>query len=307
MRIFFLTLLISVIFLNKTEISKMSDKSSFRQSNSPLFSFGLIADVQYADCEPAGTRYYRNSIAKLKSSVDTFKNNKVSFIVNLGDIIDRDFKSFKPVMDILNSSGLKTFHCTGNHDYNVENYYKDKIPVSGFSESGYYSFSLNGYRLIFLNGNEISIYASTDQNIIQESDDFIRKLKEEGSINAIDWNGGISKEQLTWLDDQLDEADTDRQHVLVFCHFPVAPEDIHNLLNYREVLSHIENNRTITAWINGHNHAGNYAMVNGIYYLTFKGMVETETVNSFSILEVYSDKIIVRGFGNEQDQILNVK
>jgi manganese-dependent ADP-ribose/CDP-alcohol diphosphatase len=307
MRIVFLTLLISVIFLNKTEISKMCDKSSIPQNNSPLFSFGLITDVQYADCESAGTRYYRNSPGKLKSSIDTFKKNRVSFIVNLGDLIDRDFKSFKPVMDILYSSGLKTYHCTGNHDYNVENYYKDKLPVAGLSESGYYSFSLNGYRLVFLNGNEISTYASPDQNIIQESEDFIRKLKEEGSVNAIDWNGGIGKEQLTWLDNQLDEASAARQHVLIFCHFPLAPEDIHNLLNYREVLSHIENNSTVIAWINGHNHAGNYAMVNGIYYLTFKGMVETETVNSFSILEVYRDKILVRGFGNEKDQILYIK
>lgn len=306
MRILILSLLISILFQNKPGISTMYEPSS-QQSIAPLFTFGLLADVQYADCESTGTRFYRNSLVKLKNSVDTFKKYSVSFIVNLGDLIDRDFKSYQPVMDILNTSGLRVYHCTGNHDYNVESDYRDKIPVPGYSETGYYSFSLKGYRLIFLNGNEISTYASNNEQIINEAENLIQKLKNEGSINAIDWNGGIGQGQLEWLDKQLVDAKANNEHVLIFCHFPVAPEDIHNLLNYREVLSHIENNKTIAAWINGHNHAGNFALLNGIYYLTFKGMVETETINSFSIIKVYRDKIIAEGFGNEKDQTIFIK
>ena len=72
----------------------------------PIFSFGIISDVQYCDCEPAGSRFYRLSADRLREAVNSFRNNSVDFIVNLGDLIDRDYESFKPVLEILDSSGL---------------------------------------------------------------------------------------------------------------------------------------------------------------------------------------------------------
>ena len=35
----------------------------------PLLSFGLLADVQYADVDPEGERHYRESPAKLREAV----------------------------------------------------------------------------------------------------------------------------------------------------------------------------------------------------------------------------------------------
>ena len=66
----------------------------------PLFSFGMISDVQYADIENAGTRYYRLSPAKLKEAVDDFNRETVDFVISLGDFIDEN-SSFLPTRILL--------------------------------------------------------------------------------------------------------------------------------------------------------------------------------------------------------------
>jgi len=279
-------------------------KPGIEQSQKPLFSFGIIADVQYCNCDPVGSRFYRNSLSKLRLAVNSLSHDSAEFLVNLGDLIDRDFTSFKPVMDIIDSSGLKTYHCTGNHDYSVENRYKRRLPVPMPSKTGYYSFVNRNFRFIILNGNELSIYASTNKSSIRQAQNYITALKNEGSINAIDWNGGVSTGQLSWLDNQLDEATRNNEKVLIMCHFPVYPENIHNLLNYKEVNVILEKYNNIIAWFNGHNHAGNYGNFNMIHFVTIKGMVETENTGSFALVEVYHNKIWIKGAGRERGQIL---
>ena len=52
----------------------------------PLFSFGLIADIQYCDCDPSGTRFYRSSLTKLEEAVRSLRIDSPAFVVNLGEI-----------------------------------------------------------------------------------------------------------------------------------------------------------------------------------------------------------------------------
>lgn len=307
MKIFFLLIFTTIFDLPVNESNYMSKPVPAGQNDAPLFSFGLIADVQYCDCDPAGTRYYRASLLKLREAVNVLKQESVSFIVNLGDLIDRDFESYDPVLEIIDSSGLKTYHCTGNHDYSVEAGLKSQIPVLKSSKNGYYSFNFNVFRMIILNGNEISTYESDNKVVIDQAAALIKKLKDEGAINAIDWNGGISRDQLLWLESQLKEAEIKNEKVIIFCHFPIAPENIHNLLNYKEILPVIESNRSAVAWFNGHNHSGNYINLSGVHFVTLKGLVETEAVGSFATVDVYINKLVLKGHGNEKDQTLIFK
>ncbi|MBN2632621.1 MAG: hypothetical protein JXR66_03630 [Bacteroidales bacterium] len=60
----------------------------------------------------------------------------------------------------------------------------------------------------------------------------------------------------------------------------------------------------IIAWFSGHNHAGNYGNFNMIHFVTFRGMVETAERNSFAVVEVYPNKIWIKGSGREKSQIL---
>jgi 3',5'-cyclic AMP phosphodiesterase CpdA len=274
------------------------------QSQKPLFSFGIIADAQYADFDPVGTRFYRSSAVKLREAVTSFKKDSTDFIINLGDLIDRDFKSYKTVFDIFDSSGLKVYHLTGNHDYLVDPRFKKRLPVLSSSNEGYYSFVYKNFRFIFLNGNEISTYISNNKTVIKQAEDYITTLKNKGEINAVEYNGGISDGQLSWLTNQLNEATGKNEKVFLICHFPIVPDNLHNLLNYREVLPILEKYQNIIAWFNGHNHSGNYGNFNMIHFVTFKGMVETENSNSYALVEVYKNKIWIRGYGREKSQIL---
>ncbi|MCX6334649.1 MAG: metallophosphoesterase [Bacteroidia bacterium] len=274
------------------------------QSQKPLFTFGVISDVQYCDCDPVESRYYRSSRGRLREAVNSFKADSVNFIVNLGDLIDRGYESFKPVLDILDSSGLQVYNLTGNHDYSVDDRYKKRLPLKMQGKEGYYSFNYMNFRFIALDGNEISTYSTTNKAAIKKAEDYLALLKDSGNINAIDWNGGMSSKQLAWMRVQLDEATAKNENVFILCHFPVYPENVHNLLNYNEVNSILSNYKNIIAWFSGHNHAGNYGNFNMIHFVTMKGMVETEFNTSFAIIEVYRNKIWIKGAGREKSQIL---
>lgn len=207
-------------------------------------------------------------------------------------------------MDILDSSGLKVWHATGNHDYSVDQKFKKRIPQLEENRNGYYSFTYDSFRFIVLNGNDISTYGTESKKTIAEAQQLIKKLKDEGEPNAIEWNGGLGEKQLVWLRSQLDESIIKNEKVIILCHFPAWPEDQHNLLNYREVLGILEKYSNIIAWFSGHNHAGNYGNFNLIHFVTLRGMVETEANNSFSEIEIYSNKIWIKGSGREKGQIL---
>ena len=304
MRLILYLLLATFMFQDMPESKTTGNSIPGEQSQEPLFTFGVIADVQYCECDPEGSRFYRLSPARLREAVNSFKSDSVSFIVNLGDLIDRGYESFKPVLDILDSSGLRVYNLMGNHDYSVDDRYKRRLPLAMPSKESYYSFNQLNFRFIALNGNEISTYSSTSKAAIKKAEDYLALLKDSGNVNAIDWNGGISAKQLDWLKVQLDDATAKDENVFILCHFPVYPENLHNLLNYKEVNALLMNYHNIIAWFNGHNHAGNYGNFNMIHFVTMKGMVESEFNTSYAIVEVYWNKIWIKGAGREKSQIL---
>jgi predicted phosphodiesterase len=300
-----LSLLVSVITLLIMPFQKNNtERQPSVQAQEPLFTFGLIADVQYCNCEPAGTRFYRSSLVKLREAVSSLASDSVGFIVNLGDLIDRDIESFKPVLNILDSSGLKVYHVTGNHDYSVDQRFKRRLPLEQPDRDGFYSIDVHNFRLIFLNGNELSTYAPASRQAAKEAEELILSLKAENAPNSADWNGGIGKNQLEWLKKQLEESTLANRKAIIFCHFPIFPENAHNLLNNKELISTLENYHNVIAWFSGHNHSGNYGNFNYIHCVNMKGMVETETTNSFARVEIYHNKIWIHGSGRERSQIL---
>jgi len=279
-------------------------KGILEQSQKPLFTFGIVADAQYCDCEPANGRFYRTAPGRLREAMTSFITDSVNFVINLGDLIDRGYESFKPMLNIFDSSGLKVYNLLGNHEYSVEDKYKKKLPLPLPSKEGYYSFNHQNFRFIALNGNEISTYSTSSKALIGKANEYIGVLKESGNVNAVEWNGGISPKQLGWLKIQLDDAKLKNEKVFILCHFPLHPENVHNLLNYKEVDSLLVNYDNIISCFSGHNHSGNYGNFNMIHFVNFKGMVESEHINSYAIVEVYGNKIWIKGAGREKSQIL---
>ena len=111
---------------------------------------------------------------------------------------------------------------------------------------------------------------------------------------------------MEWLRRVLQKAESAKEKVMLFCHFPVYPADPHNLWNAQEVIKLLEGFSCVKAYVNGHNHKGKYGIKKGIHYLTCKGMVETDQ-SAYSIFRVQDEEINVLGFGRESERLLKLR
>ncbi|MEC9462488.1 MAG: phosphatase, partial [Pseudomonadota bacterium] len=60
------------------------------------------------------------------------------------------------------------------------------------------------------------------------------------------------------------------------------------------------------AYLCGHQHSGNYAEKDGVHFVNFKGMVDTEHENAFAVLSVFEGRIEILGHGREPDRRLDL-
>lgn len=267
------------------------------------FSFGAIADCQYCSGPNRGSRHYSSSAKKLHECVEELNSHDLKFVIHLGDFIDRDYASFDKVLPIYQSLKMPAYHALGNHDFDVADKWKAKVPERMGMKSKYYDFSIEDWRFIVLDGNDVSFHAyPKDSSEYREAEVYYR----ENKIRSPRWNGAVGEKQLTWMQEVLRGAEKKGEQVVLYCHFPVYPADPHNLWNAKEVISILETFSCVKAYINGHNHKGKYGQKNGIHYLTLKGMVETES-NAYSIIGIFQDRIKVIGYGRESDRVLPIK
>lgn len=267
------------------------------------FAFGVIADCQYCANKSAGQRLYSASPSKLRACVDHLNLLHLAYVVHLGDFIDRDFKSFDVVAPIYDSLRCDKYHVLGNHDFTVADEHKEQVPAKLGLTDRYYDFAVDDWRFIVLDGNDISLQANPKESPAYAA---AQRYRSEHAPDAPTWNGALGDEQLVWLHAALTRADEAGEKVVIFCHFPVYPENVHNLWNANEVLKIIGPHPSVKAYINGHNHAGNYAVKDGVHYLTMKGMVDTEHT-SYAMVEVRSAVLSVLGFGREPDRTLDLR
>lgn len=98
----------------------------------PLFTFGVIADIQYADLDDGYNyrrtkrRYYRNSLQLLRNARESWSEAPVrpEFILQLGDIIDgfnkrhgASDRALDVVLKEFSSSPAEVHHVWGNHEF----------------------------------------------------------------------------------------------------------------------------------------------------------------------------------------------
>lgn len=277
-----------------------------RPSSKPQFSFGAVSDCQYCDHPTRKNRHYRASTKKLTECVDHLNTMKLRYVVHLGDFIDRDFKSFDVVGPIFGRLKAEQRHVLGNHDFEVADKYKAKVPGRLGLKSRYYDFEENDWRFIVLDTNDISLYAypkNTRKYLASKKYLANLKAKNNGRKNLVDYNGAVGPRQLSWLKLRLKKAADAKQKVIVYSHHPVFPPNRHNVWNDTEVIEILESHTNVKAYINGHNHGGNYGKKNNIHYLTLKGMVDTEK-NSYAKIDVHRDRLIVKGVGREKNREL---
>lgn len=277
-------------------------------SDTPLFSFAMISDIQYCNCDHQGSRFYRESLQKLNHCIDDLNSRELAFVVSLGDLIDRDFSSYDTVLSILEQLRAPVYHVLGNHDFSVTD--QEKILVTeklGLSQS-YYDFEITGWRFIVLNGCEVSLFAhAVKTKEYRKAQLLYNQLKINNTHHAIDWNGAISTEQYRWLKNKIKTSGEKGEKVIIFCHFPVYPKVIHNLWNYKTLLSLFKRHDNIVAYFSGHNHHGSYAALDHTHYLSLVGMVETPDHSAYCMVDVFNDRLEITGYGMEKSRVLDIR
>ncbi|WP_134684100.1 metallophosphoesterase [Brevibacillus migulae] len=272
--------------------------------NKATFAFGLVADAQYCECDTNGTRNYRASLDKMKEAAATFNKHDLAFTIQLGDIIDRDKSSFSKIVPLYNQIKGPRYHVLGNHDFPVP---VDEVVRILEMPRPYYDFSKDGWRFVVIDTNDLSSYEDpTNADKKETAESYLEVLKWSGAMNAQTWNGGVSSEQMTWLQNVLAQAKQANEKVVVFGHMALYPKNEHNVWNDEALLKTLESAGNVVAYFNGHNHAGNYGFKNGVHYLNFQGMVETPDSNSYSIVKVYPDRLEIDGYGREKDRTLKI-
>lgn len=271
----------------------------------PLFRFGIVADPQYAPVPPKGTRYYANSLWKLSEAVQAFNDQELAFVATLGDIIDRHWESYSHILPVYDRLQHPHHFVLGNHDFEVAGDYLHAVLREVGLERAYYSFRLPGWRFVVIDGNEISLFANPKGSETHATAQArLAAMVERKAVNAQPWNGGMSDTQLAWLEAELGEAEAAGERVVAFGHYPVFPEDMHNMWDYERFLEIVTRSPSFAAFMNGHNHAGNYDVNQGKHFVNFKGMVETPAETAYSVVEVHADRLEIKGVGLEESRAL---
>lgn len=276
-------------------------------SPEPLFRFGVIADIQYADKPVPGPRQYRASLAKLDRCIAWLNRQPLSFVANLGDIIDgngpRSAEDLARVMEHLKPLEAPWRHVIGNHCLELDR--SVLMPALGLS-APWYGFTQNDWRFLVLDGMDVSIKAPKDSPSGRAAREYL-----DVNPKLPTYNGALGPAQLEWLKAQLAAARAAGQRVIVFCHHPVLPaaSDASSILwNGAEVVELLVEAGCVAAWFNGHDHRGGYAESRGIHFVTFPGLVEAPVDQAAcAIVEVNADRLVIQGFGTVPSRTLALR
>ncbi len=273
----------------------------------PIFSFGAIADVQYADKETLGGRRYREALGKLRRAVEALDRPGLIFIADLGDIIDgngeRSLSELDQVLAAYGRSRHRRLHVIGNHCLAAAG--RETLLGRYGLARGYRASARDGFRFLFLDGMDLSLEAPRESETYRKAREFLDRNPWAGA-----YSGGLGEDQMRWLRSSLEGASRRKERVLVFCHLPIlegqSSKDL-LLWNHEEVSGSILDSGCVAACFSGHDHAGGYAVRRGVHFVTLPGLVEApEGTSAFAQVQVHDDFLIVSGSGTVPSRCLEI-
>ena len=255
-----------------------------------IIRFGIVTDAHYADANTSGSRFYRESLAKMRECVGKMNQENVGFLVELGDFKDQgcpasEEETLKFLMSIETEFAKfagPRYHVLGNHDADSisKNAFLEKVDNTAIpKDKSYYSFTRKGIQFIVLDANFKKDGTSYDHGNFVWSD------------------ANISKVELDWLKKTLSDH---QGKSLVFIHQQLNTEGtaecVTNASAVRKILT--ESGKVIAVF-NGHAHDGGAQKIDGIHYYTLEAMIEGSGPenNAYAIVEVNKDfSLKVTGF-----------
>ena len=205
-----------------------------------IIRFGLCADVHKDVIHDADTR--------LKTFIDRMNQEKVDFIMQLGDFC-RPYEFNQGFLDIWNQFEGPRYHVLGNHDTDGGFTREQTLKFWGAKDK-YYSFDLDGYHFVVLDGND---------------------KKKQGAASG--YPRYIGEQQAEWLKSDLRNTNFP---TFIFSHQSV--ENAGGVENGQAIRSILEETnreagfRQVVACFSGHHHADYYVLVEGIYYIQINSM-----------------------------------
>lgn len=263
-----------------------SSSSLLADDRIPRLRVGLVTDLHYADKAPAGTRHYRDTLAKLEEAARQFEQDKPSFLVELGDLIDAADSVDVETAYLKTVNGKFSAICKDRH-YVLGNHCVDTLKKEEFlggveQEKSFYSFDRGGFHFVVLD----SCFRSDGQPY--------------GRKNSHWTDANIPVAEIEWLEGDLKAND---KPVIVFAHQRLDVSNNHGVKNDAEVRNVLEASGRVLAVFQGHSHQNDLKEIGGIHYCTLAAMVEGAGTgnNSYSLMEIESNGTIhLTGFRKQK-------
>ena len=233
---------------------------------------GMVTDLHYADKPPAGSRHYRESLAKLEEAVAQFEKDKPDFVVELGDLIDAadSVEAEKKYLATINKEFARLpgdkHYVLGNHC--VTTLTKEEFLEGVGQKKPNYSFDVGGFHFVVLDAC------------------FRSDLKPYGRDN-IKWNdANIPEAQVEWL---LADLKATTSKTIVFAHQRLDVKNDYGIKNAEQVRKVLDDSGRVLAVFQGHSHKNDLKDINGIHYCTLVAMVEGSGAenNGYSMMDLF--------------------
>ena len=280
-----------------------------------VIKFGIIADVQYSSLNTHNpdVRPAPQGIKKVSDAISILNKLDLDFVINLGDLIDRDAQNFPKILEAINASRAPVWHMLGNHDFCGPEYdyghKKEALSALNLSDqTRYYFKDIEPYRFMMLDTNELgTIEQLPGSPEWVAGQNYLNDMKAKGKLNAEPWNGGVGKTQIKWLTKAIEDAQDQQLSCIVFGHHPIYPKHRENLLNEQQIANLLSSYPSVKIYISGHNHHGNFGRYKGLPCWTIEGMMDFKDKTAFADIKIYNNKLVINGHGRVKSRTLDLR
>jgi alkaline phosphatase len=275
------------LFLLAAGVSSSEAGALFAEEAKRRVRVGMVTDLHYADKPAAGSRHYRESLAKLAEAAEQFQKDQPDFVVELGDLIDAadSVKVERGFLARINKDFAalpgKKHYVLGNHCVSLLT--KDEFLDEIERKKSHESFDVGAFHFVIL-----------DACFRADGQAYGRKNFKWSDAN-------IPADQVEWLQADLKEA---KGKVIVFVHQRLDVSNDFGIKNAEQVRKVLEGSGKVLAVFQGHSHQNDLKDVGGIHYCTLAAMVEGsgKENNGYSTMDVLENGAIrITGFRRQKN------